>query len=274
MQQSCGRLRASMCLAAGQCSSAASTESWQYRKLYCKIWLLDTVCPFCLSFCPKPFCHKNCFCGGGQTQASYDMPLAQFFTEAFAAAEGTGAAAIMPYKYIPYAYTYQPMFYEFGINTDAGAYAVPRHGQAPGGAGAPRLVAHPSTALALAIAPSSQHSTPSAQLCTRAPQHDAAEAARGYSASQQGRHQQLPLPHSVAQLLLPDGNGALCMGGLPSSACKLQWPSRGDRECRHALPSTVIASLPEYWKFPYCTEVQILHDPCISYVLASCCWRC
>lgn len=64
------------------------------------------------------------FCGWGQAQANYDLPLAQFFTEAFSAAEGTGAAAILPYKYIPYAYTYNASLYEFGINSDAGTYAV------------------------------------------------------------------------------------------------------------------------------------------------------
>lgn len=57
-------------------------------------------------------------------QANYDLPLAQFFTEAFSAAEGTGAAAIMPYKYIPYAYTYNASLYEFGINSDAYTFAV------------------------------------------------------------------------------------------------------------------------------------------------------
>ena len=64
-------------------------------------------------------------CGWGQVQANSDLPLAQFLAEAFAAAEGTGAAAIMPYKYIPFAYTYNASLYEFGTNTDAGTYAVP-----------------------------------------------------------------------------------------------------------------------------------------------------
>lgn len=65
------------------------------------------------------------FRGWGQVQAGSDLPLAQFLAEAFAAAEGTGAAAILPYKYIPFAYTYNASLFEFGTNTDAGTYAVP-----------------------------------------------------------------------------------------------------------------------------------------------------
>ena len=65
--------------------------------------------------------HRLCW---WQAQASYDLPLAQFMAEALPAAEETGAAAIMPYKLIPYPYPYDSAFYEFGTDSDAYTYAV------------------------------------------------------------------------------------------------------------------------------------------------------
>ena len=65
----------------------------------------------------------RCLCWG-HAQVSYGRPLAQFMAEAFSAAEGTGAAAIMPYKLIPYPYSYIGALYEFGTDSDAYVYAV------------------------------------------------------------------------------------------------------------------------------------------------------
>ena len=60
----------------------------------------------------------------GRAQASYDLPLAQFMAEAISAAEETGAAAIMPYKFLPYPYPYDCALYEFGTDSDAYAFSV------------------------------------------------------------------------------------------------------------------------------------------------------
>lgn len=54
-----------------------------------------------------------------QAVGQYNVTLAQFFKQVFAAAEGAGAAAILPYKFIPYAYEYNRTLYEFGTNTAA-----------------------------------------------------------------------------------------------------------------------------------------------------------
>ena len=54
-----------------------------------------------------------------QAVGGYNVTLAQFFQQVFAAAESAGAAAILPYKFIPYAYEYNRTLYEFGTNTAA-----------------------------------------------------------------------------------------------------------------------------------------------------------
>ena len=112
------------------------------------------------------------------------MPLAQFFTEAFSAAEGTGAAAILPYKYIPYAYTYNAAFYEFGINTDAGTYAVSA------------MVKHQADRVRATLV----WCTPLTQPRELDRQQEAAEAAGQWSALQRGRHQHTSPPCPTAQL--------------------------------------------------------------------------
>ncbi|KAK9839525.1 hypothetical protein WJX81_007392 [Elliptochloris bilobata] len=56
--------------------------------------------------------------------ASYDLPLGQFMAEMFSAAQASGAAAIMPYKFVPYPYNYSAALYEFGTNSDADSTAV------------------------------------------------------------------------------------------------------------------------------------------------------
>ena len=54
-----------------------------------------------------------------QAVGRYNVTLAQFFQQVFAAAEAAGAAAILPYKFIPYSYKYNRTLYEFGTNTAA-----------------------------------------------------------------------------------------------------------------------------------------------------------
>ena len=54
-----------------------------------------------------------------QAVGGYNVTLAQFFQQVFAAAEAAGAAAILPYKFIPYSYEYNRSLYEFGTNTAA-----------------------------------------------------------------------------------------------------------------------------------------------------------
>ena len=133
---------------------------------------------------------------GGGAQANYGLPLAQFFTQAFAAAEGTGAAAILPYKYIPYAYTYDASLYEFGINSDAGTYAVSA------------MVKHQAERvrplrLRLGLGSDFLHACMSTQLCKQAPQAEAATAACVCTAAQQDHHQRTLHPWSSASCTLP-----------------------------------------------------------------------
>ena len=46
--------------------------------------------------------------------------LAQFLEDAFTAAQKSGAAAILPYEFVPHAYAYNASLYAFG--TDSAAY--------------------------------------------------------------------------------------------------------------------------------------------------------
>ena len=54
-----------------------------------------------------------------QAAGQYNVTLAQFFEQVFSAAEASGAAAILPYKFIPYEYDYNRALYEFGTNSAA-----------------------------------------------------------------------------------------------------------------------------------------------------------
>lgn len=54
-----------------------------------------------------------------QAPAQYNVTLAQFLQQAFSAAEESGAAAILPYQFIPYEHEYNASLYDFGTNSAA-----------------------------------------------------------------------------------------------------------------------------------------------------------
>ena len=59
-----------------------------------------------------------------QAPARDNVTLAQYLKQAFSAAEASGAAAILPYEFLPYEYEYNRSLYEFGTNDDAYIHAV------------------------------------------------------------------------------------------------------------------------------------------------------
>lgn len=54
-----------------------------------------------------------------QAPGQDNAKLAQFLEQAFSAAEASGAAAILPYEFIPHEYEYNSSLYEFGTNSAA-----------------------------------------------------------------------------------------------------------------------------------------------------------